>query len=135
MGILTICVVLNDAKVGEIWLKKVKCPCDDQYKERLQNPNGTWHGVDKGLLIEEKQMDRSDENRSYPSHTTTVSVLLSFGFGSWLCQNFPLQSPVKMLLHLLIHFLSLQAYTLSHKVGFSPPTLLPLVVSDFQSNQ
>lgn len=87
--------------------KQVKCPWDDQYHERPQNPNGTWPGVDKGLLTKDKQMDRSDKNRSYLSQTTTVSVLLRFGFGSWLCQNFPSQSPMKMLSRLLTHFLSL----------------------------
>lgn len=81
--------------------KQVKCSWDAQYNERLQNPNGICPGVDKGVLAKDKQMDRS-----YPFHTTAVSVSVSFGFGSWLCQNFPSQSPVKMLSHLLIHFLS-----------------------------
>lgn len=38
--------------------KQVKRPWDDQYNEKLQNPNGTWPALDKGLLAKDKQMDR-----------------------------------------------------------------------------
>lgn len=93
-------IVLNDVKVEGIWLKdgkEVKCSWYRQHNERLQNPSGrfssnsycvTWPDISKGLLTKDKQMDPSGGNRPNLAQSTTVSVLVSFDFGSLAFSKF-----------------------------------------------